>query len=70
MNLDKFHLLLSDKKIHPPGGYFLLEAFKYMQWKVFGDKDDNKLTFEEHVEGLCKKASQKVSGKNFILNEI
>ena len=27
----------------------------------FGIKIDNKLTLEEHVEGLCKKASQKVS---------
>ena len=29
--------------------------------KFLGIKNDNKLTFEEHVEGLCKKASQKVS---------
>ena len=29
--------------------------------KVLRIKIDNKLTFEEHVEGLCKKASQKVS---------
>ena len=29
--------------------------------KFFGIKIDNKLTFEEHVEGLCKKASQEVS---------
>ena len=28
-----------------------------MQWKVFGDKTDYKLTFEEHVEGLCQKFS-------------
>ena len=27
----------------------------------WGIKINNKLTFEEHVEGLCKKASQKVS---------
>ena len=38
--------------------------------KLLGIKNDNKLTFEEHVEGLCEKASQKVSGKNFIFNEI
>ena len=38
--------------------------------KFLGIKNDNKLTFEEHVEGLCEKASQKVSGKNFIFNEI
>ena len=29
--------------------------------KLLGIKIDNKLTFEEHVEGLCEKASQKVS---------
>ena len=29
--------------------------------KFFGIKIDNKLTLEEHIEGLCKKASQKVS---------
>ena len=29
--------------------------------KCFRIKIDNKLTLEEHVEGLCKKASQKVS---------
>ena len=26
-----------------------------------GIKPDNKLTFEEHIEGVCKKASQKAS---------
>ena len=29
--------------------------------KLLGTKIDNKLTFKEHAEGLCKKASQKVS---------
>ena len=29
--------------------------------KFLGIKIDNKLAFEEHVEGLCKKASQKFS---------
>ena len=38
--------------------------------KFLGLKNDNKLIFEEHVEGLCEKASQKVSGKNCIFNEI
>ena len=70
VNPNKFHLLLSDKK-KSSDGYLQWEAFKYVQWKVFEDKkNDNKLTFEEHVEGLCKKASQKVNGKNFIFNEI
>ena len=29
--------------------------------KLLGIKTDNKLTFEEQIQGLCKKASQKVS---------
>ena len=29
--------------------------------KFLGIKIDNKLTFEEHVEGMCKKVGQKVS---------
>ena len=29
--------------------------------KLLAIKIENKLTFEEHVEGLCKKASQKIS---------
>ena len=29
--------------------------------KLLGIKIDNKLTFEEHAEELCKKASQKIS---------
>ena len=39
-------------------------------FQVRAVKSDSKFTFEEHVEGLCKKASQKVSGKKFIFNEI
>ena len=60
VNPDDFHLLLSDKK-KSSGGYLFWEVFKYVQWKVFGIKINNKLTFEEQIEGLCKKASQKVS---------
>ena len=68
VNPHKFNLLLRDKKVIRR--IFVREAFKYVQLKVSGDKNDNKLTFEEHVEGLCKKASQKVIGNNFIFNEI
>ena len=38
---------------------------------LLGIKIDNKHTFEEHVEELCRKASQNASaGKNFVFNEI
>ena len=36
--------------------------------KFLGIKIDNKLTFEEHIEGLCKKASQNVSDVARILS--
>ena len=69
VNPDKFHLLLSDKKIHQVD--ICNEKLSSTCSKTFlGIKNDNKLTFEEQVEELCKKASQKVSGKNFIFNEI
>ena len=69
VNPDKFHLLLSDKKIHQVD--ICNEKLSSTCSKKFlGIKNDNKLTFEEQVEELCKKASQKVSGKNFIFNEI
>ena len=69
MNPDKFHLLLSDKKIHQVDICNEKHSSKCSE-KFLGIKNDNKLIFEEHVEELCKKASQKVSGKNFIFNEI
>ena len=55
-----FTLSLSDKKIHQVDicNNNLLSACSE---KLLGIKFDNKLTFEEHVEGLCKKASQKIS---------
>ena len=36
--------------------------------KFVGIKIDNKLTLEEHVKGLCKKASQKVTAVARILS--
>ena len=68
---DTFHLLLSDKTSHQvdicnkkPSSTC---SEKFLEIKV-----DNKLTLEEHMEGLCKKASSKSQccGKNFIFNEI
>ena len=60
MNPDKFHLLLSDKKIHQVEiCNEKLTSTCYI--KLLAIKINDKLTFEEHVEGLCKKASQKIS---------
>ena len=69
VNPDKLHLLLSDKKSHQVD--ICNEKLSSTWFQTFlGIKNDNKLTFEEHEGGLRKKASQKVSGKNFIFNEI
>ena len=70
VNPDKFHLLLSDKKIHQVD-ICNEKLSSTCSEKLLWIKIDNKLTFEEHVEGLCKKASQKAcSSKNFIFNEV
>ena len=59
VNPDKFHLLSNKKK--SSSRYFNEKLSSTGSEKFFGIKNDNKLNFEEHVEGLCKKASQKVS---------
>ena len=60
VNPGKFYLFLSDKKSHQVS--ICNEKFSSTCSKRFlGIKINNKLTFEEHVEGLCKKTSQKVS---------
>ena len=60
VNPDEFHLLLSDKKIHQVDicdkKLSSTCSEKSLRITIY-----NKLTFEEHVEGLCKKATQKVS---------
>ena len=59
-NPDKFHLILNetDEK------YFIeIENFKIFNStckKVLGINIDNKLSFDTHVTGLCRKASQKL----------
>ena len=59
-NPDKFHLLRSDKKSHQVD--ICNEKLSSMcSEKFLGIKIDNKFTFEEQVEGLCKKACRKVS---------
>ena len=67
VNPDKFHLLLNDKKSHQVD--ICNKKFSSTcSEKFLGIKTDNKLTFEEHVEGLCEKASQKVSAAARILS--
>ena len=60
VNPDKFNLFLSDKKIHQV--YTCNEKLSCTRSeKLLGIKFDDKLTFEKHVERLCKKVSQIVS---------
>ena len=67
VNPDKSYLLLSDKKSHQVDIYNRKFSSTCSE-KFLGIKIDNKLTFEERVEGLCKKASQKVSAVARILS--
>ena len=39
---------------------FVIRSFRVVK-RFLGKKIGNKLTFEEHVEGLCRKARQKIS---------
>ena len=55
LNLDKFHLLLSDKKFHQVD-ICSKKLSRTCNEKLLGIKIANKITFEEHVEGLCKKS--------------
>ena len=59
-NPDKFHLLLSDPNpnLSVEVDRFTIPNSKYE--KLLGVTIDNKLTFNQHVTGLCKKASQKL----------
>ena len=58
VNPDKFHLLLSDKKSHQVD--ICNKKFSSTcSEKFLGIKIDNKLTFEEQIEGLCKKTVKK-----------
>ena len=60
VNPDKFHLLLSNKKVIR--WMFVIRSFQVHAVKRFwGWKLIISFTFEEHVEGLCKNVSQKVS---------
>ena len=57
---DEFHLLLSDKKSHQVD-ICNKKLSSTCSEKFLWIKTDDKLTFEEHVERLCEKASQKVN---------
>ena len=59
-NPDKFHLLLSSDDTNLLVNVDNYEIFNSNCEKLLGVKFDNKLKFNEHVSGLCKKASQKL----------
>ena len=59
-NLDKFHLLLSNPNPNISVKVDQYEISNSNCEKLLGIIIDNKLTFNNHVAGLCKKASQKL----------
>ena len=58
VNPDKFHFLLSDKKIHQVD-ICNEKLSSTCSKKLSGINIDNKVTFEEHVEELRKKSQSK-----------
>ena len=58
VNPEKFHLFLSDKKIHQVDVCDEKLSITCSE-KLLEIKIDNKLTFEEHLEGLYKKPVKK-----------
>ena len=59
-NPDKFHLLLSKSDEKMSIDIDSNQILNSKCEKLLGVTIDNKLTFDEHVSGLCKKASQKL----------
>ena len=59
-NPDKFHLLLSTSDLNLSVKVDQFEIKNSNYEKLLGITIDNKLSFNEHVSSLCKKASQKL----------
>ena len=59
-NTDKCHVLLSETSETQLTVQNVLITASYCE-KLLGIKIDHKLSFEPHVESLCKKASQKLN---------
>ena len=66
-NIDKCHLLVTTEKpvsINIDGSYVKNKK----KQKLLGIKLDSSLSFEGHINSLCKKASQKVHALARIVN--
>ena len=59
-NPDKFHLVLSEKDVNYSINVDGFEIKNSSNAKLLGIKFDNKLTFNEHIQDLCTKASKKI----------
>ena len=66
-NADKFHLLVTrDTDVTAKIGEFDVKNSR--EEKLLGVKIDSKLSFENHVSSLCKKASQKLHALARVVN--
>ena len=66
-NADKYHLLVTrDTDVTAKIGE--LDVKNSMEEKLLGVKIDSKLSFENHVSFLCKKASQKLHALARVVN--
>ena len=67
-NPDKFHLILSNSDEDKFVIIQQSEIYNSNCEKLLGIKIDNKLSFDDHVTGLCTKASQKLHALSRIAN--
>ena len=68
-NVDKCYLLVTrDTGVTAKIGEFDVKNSR--EEKILGVKKDNKLSFENHVSSLCKKASQKFHALARVVNFI
>ena len=66
-NADKWHLLVArDTDVTAKIGEFDVKNSR--EKKLLGFKIDSKLSFENHVSPLCKKASQKLNALSRVVN--
>ena len=67
-NPDKHHLLVKTNALTSLNIISSFQITNSTEEKLLGIKFDNKLSFENHVSSLCKKASQKLHALTRIVN--
>ena len=67
-NPNKFHLILSETDDHYSVNVDKFKVVNSKSKKLLGVKIDSKMTFNDHVSGICTKASQRLHALSRISN--